>query len=607
MVVDDKETTYGSGWYNLDGVASVNIFYSSSGSINLVVAANSDKYDGVMLTGCYENASPSTSNPSAITLAGLTLDVNQSAQSTIRSFAVGDRITVVLNTDGEVATVYDIYSKSVEMVGILGNNKVTLTNGLVLSGTVSGSAAVGTLVTVNSGTAGKLSVQAASSTNSLTLLGEDGTLGSTELADDAAIYEHVGTSGTAVRISLSDIHTATVSGGSIDYVHKNSSGQADVLLLDDVTGNLYTYGVIKRTVTTKTGSTDLESSEKITVSVTNGDGTSDEYAYSGSQSTSGWVGGIAISSDGEVTGMAILTKATGISRSSFYTGDDDQEYVKVSGGQHSGQRRRPGLQLGYRGMDHAGRGESLFRYADRLLRQDPDHRRAGARDLHGVKKIKEGADASFRTSALFIIYCLLCFYQGFPHGVDIARTHGEDEVAGRGDASQIVGQGVQRLEVAGAGAPLSQVSGGNSDGIVLPRGINFGQKGHVGLFQHPDEIVEERLGAGIGVGLKGADYPAVAKPPGGIQKRLEFPGVVGVIVVHLGAAAAALMLKAPAGAPEDRQPLLHRPGGDAQADAGGGGGQGVFHIVYAGDAQLHMGEAFAPVYDVEGGQPPLPG
>lgn len=332
LVADDKGTTYGSGWYYLDGMAAVNIFYSDSGSINLVVATESEKYDGFMLTGCYESAYPSTSNPSSVTIAGLSLDVNASALSSIRGFAVGDRITAVLNADGEVVVVYDAYVKSAEMVGILGKNQVTLTNGLVLKGTVSGSAAVGALVKVTSGTAGKLSVAAASSENSLTLNVKDQTLGGVHMADDAAVYEHVGANGTAVRISLSDILTSTVSGGSIDYVHKNTAGQADILLLDDVTGNLYTYGVIKRTVTTKTGSTEMDSSEKITVSVTNSDGTSDEYAYSGSQSSSGWIGGIAISTDGEVTGMATLTKVSGVSRGSFYTGDNDREYVKASGG-----------------------------------------------------------------------------------------------------------------------------------------------------------------------------------------------------------------------------------------------------------------------------------
>lgn len=325
LVVGEDAATYGTGWYDLEGVSAINILYSDAGSIDLVIAADDDKYEGVTLTGFYENASPSTANPSAITLAGLTLDVDESALKSLRNFSVGDKITVTLNASGDVAAAYSTSVKSADMYGVLGSGKVTLTSGLVLSGTISGSPEEGMLVRVVSSGAGKLSVSSLSSGGSASLNVEKGLLGSAALADGAVIYEHVGAQGTAVKINLSDILIDTVSSGKIDFVHKNSDGEVDILLLNDVTGNCYTYGILKLN-TVSGGSGDMKYENTYTT-VTNSEGTSDQYAAA---SASSGAGGLAISDAGKVTGVATLTKSTGISRSSFYE-EDKKSYVKVSG------------------------------------------------------------------------------------------------------------------------------------------------------------------------------------------------------------------------------------------------------------------------------------
>lgn len=329
LVMDDEETTYGSGWYNLEGRSTVNIFYSDSGSIDLVVASETERYEGTLITGYYENASPNSTNPSTITIAGLTLDVDTSALKALRNFSVGDQITVSLSSDGDVAAAYSATAKTAEMIGILGSGKVTLTNGLVLTGTISTSMYEGSLVRVNSSGVGKLSAYALSTSNSSKLDVVNGTLGSSALADDVAIYDYAGVGGKAVRIELSDIYVDTVSSSRIDYVHRNSSGEVDILLLDDVTGDCYTYGIVKRTVTNN-GKTGINETESIAVTVTNSDGTSSSYAYSGSLSSTSWIGGLAVTDDGNVTGMASLTKVISVSRSSF-SSDGDQQYVEING------------------------------------------------------------------------------------------------------------------------------------------------------------------------------------------------------------------------------------------------------------------------------------
>lgn len=52
------------------------------------------------LTGYYENAAPNTDSPTRITLLGITLDVADTARAGLSRFAVGDRLTVVLNGAG---------------------------------------------------------------------------------------------------------------------------------------------------------------------------------------------------------------------------------------------------------------------------------------------------------------------------------------------------------------------------------------------------------------------------------------------------------------------------------------------------------------------------
>lgn len=317
LVMDGEATTYGEGWYDLEGRNTASIFYSAAGKIDLVVAADNERYEGAVLTGFYENASPSTDNPSEITLAGLTLDVNESALSSIRNFSVGDNFTVVLNAKGEVAAAYAASAKSADLYGVLGNGSVTLTNGLVLSGTVSGSLEEGMLVKVVSSGVGKLTVSAPSSGSSASLDVSSGLLGGTALASDAAIYDHVGAKGTALRISLDDILTDTVSGGRIDFCHKNAAGQVDILLLDDVTGDCYTYGIYE--LNTISGGSGIMSYTNTYTAVVNSDGTTKSYAALGT--ADGAVGGLAISDAGTVTGVASLTKVSGVSRSDF-DGDD---------------------------------------------------------------------------------------------------------------------------------------------------------------------------------------------------------------------------------------------------------------------------------------------
>ncbi|MGE4353067.1 MAG: S-layer homology domain-containing protein [Oscillospiraceae bacterium] len=332
MVIDDDVTTYEDGWYDLDGRDSVTIFYSSAGNINLVVASDSQEYEGVMLTGYYESVTPNASNPSTMTMMGAELDVDSSAVSSLSQFDVGDRITVTLNGSGEVVSATSPSTKTAAMVGIVKSVSgkvatVTLFSGITVSGTISGSTddLTGQLVRVTSSGVGKLSLSTSvSSSVSGTLSVTSEKLGSVPLADNVTIYDRVG-NGIPVEVDLDDIQTSTVSSSEILYAATNSDGEVNLLVLNDVTGNAYTYGILYTgTMSTTTGG--LTATNR-TVCVENYDGTTDDYIVTSSTIKDETIGGISVKSDGKVAGVATLESESSVSRSSF----DGTDTVTIDG------------------------------------------------------------------------------------------------------------------------------------------------------------------------------------------------------------------------------------------------------------------------------------
>ena len=334
LVIDDNVTTYANGWYDLDGRDSVNIFYSSGGTVNLVVASESQEYDGVMLTGYYEAVSPNTDNPTSITLLGTEFSVESVAVSSLSQFDVGDRITVTLNGNGDVISAISASTKTSNLVGVVKKLSgtsctVELFSGITVSGTISSSSSdiVGDLVRVTSSGIGKISVSTSVTSSVTGTLDVSGAkLGSVPLSGRVVIYDRVG-KGIPVEVELEDILTSTVNSSNILYAATDSSGEINVLVLDDVTGNAYTYGILHTSSTTdKTA--DLNATNR-TVAVENSDGTTDYYIYSSSSISDQTIGGISISSAERVTGAIALEKEKSVARASF-NGTDSVVIDKVA-------------------------------------------------------------------------------------------------------------------------------------------------------------------------------------------------------------------------------------------------------------------------------------
>jgi hypothetical protein len=295
------------------------------------------------VTGYIEAASPSMAAATSVTVLGKSFSVLDEAQSSLAAFDVGKQVTLLLTADGQVAAVYSPSTVSATMVGVLnstGTNSdgdttaaITLTNGIKISAELYSSSEAdgltGCLVKVSPASEGVIYLSAFSNqatSSNLNVVAK--TLGSAKLSPDVKIYDQV-SGGAVAAVDLDDIKLDTVAAASINSYSTNSAGEVNLLVLNDVTGNCYTYGIL-RTGTTTSGSGTLQVSNK-TVKVEYGSGLTTSTYITGYSLTDGDFGGVfGSSSTGKALAMATLTSAT-VTRSAINTSDSDNQTVTVNG------------------------------------------------------------------------------------------------------------------------------------------------------------------------------------------------------------------------------------------------------------------------------------
>lgn len=207
------------------------------------------------LSGMYEDAYPNTAAPSKVTMMGVTLEVLPMAANDLSAFQVGDKVTLLLTTTGQVAGAVSPKVAQSNAVGIAqisskDSASVELLDGLItLTGktTMTESAAQmlnGRLVTVSSYKKGYISLTKVTGSSAPAALNmTTGKMGSKELSPGARFFEQVG-NGALVEIQRSDIGMDTIPTSKIPYVSYDWAGRVDKLVLDDVTGDRYTYGQV---------------------------------------------------------------------------------------------------------------------------------------------------------------------------------------------------------------------------------------------------------------------------------------------------------------------------------------------------------------------------
>lgn len=239
------------------------------------------------LTGVYENASPSAVSPSEITVMGVTepLNVLECALKDLVNFKLGDRVTLLLDGNNNVAGVVSPNVVSADPIGvatITGSSesgyeaKVELAYGIEVKGKVSSSAtamerAPGRLTSVASFEQGNLRLTTvADNAAPGAWRPAEGKLGSLSVSPKVAIYDKAG-SGPLKLVPLSQVTAASIPASKITYYHTDNSGNVDVIQLDDATGECYTYGILKKGGSVYSGGGGLSTSNP-TVIVKNGNG-----------------------------------------------------------------------------------------------------------------------------------------------------------------------------------------------------------------------------------------------------------------------------------------------------------------------------------------------
>ena len=202
------------------------------------------------VTGYLSAVGYTAGEPTSVTVMGTVFPLLDSAAADVAAFSVGSRVTLLLAPGGAAAAVLSASTLQADMLGILsldgrGGASVALGGGVTVSGQADGvdAALSGSLVTVTETAPGTLycTLPESGVTGGLDLSAN--TAAGHALAPWAVVYDWAG-KGAAIAVSLEDVDwTKTVAAADISYIHLNAAGQADLVLLRDVTGDAWQYGL----------------------------------------------------------------------------------------------------------------------------------------------------------------------------------------------------------------------------------------------------------------------------------------------------------------------------------------------------------------------------
>ena len=209
--------------------------------------------------------SPSASAPTAVTVAGTSYQLGSTAVaskvSSLNGGGVGEVVTLLLGMNDAAVSVLTGDAADAVFYGVVQSSSRTLveTNSAEVQQAVSVMCTDGTARTVNVNNklnfpAGKLveisvdgdgeSVQSISPRSTSGTVSADGTaLGDTPFADNVQIIDTT-SEGVAGAVRPSRLSGVTLSESDVRYYTTNPQGQIDTLILNDVTGDLWYYGVL---------------------------------------------------------------------------------------------------------------------------------------------------------------------------------------------------------------------------------------------------------------------------------------------------------------------------------------------------------------------------
>lgn len=206
------------------------------------------------VSGRYSEGGPTVSYPQEVEVYGNSFRISDIAAAFFKDMKLKDYITLLFDADGNVAAAYPRSTVSADMQGIVTaiddkNATVTLTNGITLRNMDidkldKPTALMGRLVSVSTnGDKAVLTRRTLSGKTSGEWSLSDGKLGSKPVSSRVNVYEEVLSGAPLSRIALSDISLAKVPSSDIRYTVTDSAGTITTVILGDVTGDSWLYGM----------------------------------------------------------------------------------------------------------------------------------------------------------------------------------------------------------------------------------------------------------------------------------------------------------------------------------------------------------------------------
>ena len=206
------------------------------------------------VSGRYSEGGPTVSYPQEVKVYGNSFRISDSAAAFFKDMKLKDYITLLFDADGNVAAAYPRSTVSADMQGIVtaideSKATVTLTNGVTLRNMDidkldKPTALMGRLVSVSTHSdKAVLTRRTLSGKTSGEWSLSDGKLGTKSVSSRVNVYEEVLSGAPLSRIALSDIPLAKVPSSDIRYTVTDSAGTITTVILGDVTGDSWLYGM----------------------------------------------------------------------------------------------------------------------------------------------------------------------------------------------------------------------------------------------------------------------------------------------------------------------------------------------------------------------------
>lgn len=207
------------------------------------------------ITGIYEEASPSFRFPEKIKVLATEFTVSEDAAPTFDKTQLGEKITLLLDSNNNVRAAVPGNELSASMRGIItasSDKEVTvqLFNGITVKGPVENSIpnlAVGQMVNLTQDHKGYFRIleNTRPATNPGDWIVSRGVLGSKPVAPDVQVFERTSEGAPLYQVKPEEIGTDVISGKKIESVITDPSGTVIALVVNDATGESWVWGLVE--------------------------------------------------------------------------------------------------------------------------------------------------------------------------------------------------------------------------------------------------------------------------------------------------------------------------------------------------------------------------